>query len=162
MRSSSLPKDDPGRIVVVALAGAALLAQFTACAAQRVPEASRPGASGVTGSSARPSPTAGGITLEDDRQIPPGPPGTVHVSHHDSLHTVTWAGTRDDTILGYQVYRRCPHEGWQAVGSLGLLAGDERNQGAYSFQDTFVLRCEYTVAAIGRDGKPGPMTVEIQ
>ena len=139
------------RIAIVALTGATYFAHFTACSAQRVRE----------GSSASP-PAPGGITREEDQRIPPGPPGTVHVSHNDSLHTVTWVGTRDDTILGYQVYRRCLPEGWLAVGSLGLLPGDERNQGEYSLQDTDARKCEYTVAAIGRDGKPGPMTVEIQ
>lgn len=109
-----------------------------------------------------PEPGGVGITSEDDALIPPGAPGTVRVSHRDSRHSVSWVGTRDDKIIGYQVYRRCPDEEWQAIASLELLPGDDRNQGAYSIEDTSTRRCEYTVAAIGRDGKRGPKAADIQ
>jgi len=109
-----------------------------------------------------PDPDGGGITSEEDALIPPGPPVKVRVSPRASLHTVTWVGTRDDQIIGYQVYRRCANEEWQAIASLGLLPGDDRNQGAYSIEDSFTRKCEYTVAAIGRDGKRGPKTADVR
>jgi hypothetical protein len=133
---------------ILAPVGVALLACSSASRAE--PPREMPDSSGM------------GITLEADTLIPPGPPGTVRVSHRDSLHTVSWLGTRDDRIIGYQVYRRCPNEEWQAIASLRLLPGDDRNQGAYSIEDRFSVQCEYTVAAIGRNGKQGPKAAEIQ
>ena len=107
----------------------------------------------------RPQP---GITIEEDKQIVSGPPGSVEIKHDGELHEIRWLGTRDDTILGYQVYRRCPHEPWKSLGFVELRDDDPRNAGPYIFKDHFPGNCEYTVAAVGPDGMPGPKSVDIQ
>jgi hypothetical protein len=103
-----------------------------------------------------------GISAEEDATIPPGPPGTVNVSHRDGVHVVDWKGTRDDTIVGYEVYRRCGSGDWNSVGSVALRPDDGRNRGTYVLEDEFKIRCEYTVAAVNAAGKPGPKSIDIQ
>ena len=93
--------------------------------------------------------------------IPPGPPGTVLVTRDGDLSVVSWKGTRDDRIRGYQVYRRCGSGGWDPLGFVPLHADDERNRGEYRFEDRYREHCEYTVAAVGASGRPGPRTVDI-
>ena len=102
-----------------------------------------------------------GITAEADAQIPPGPPGSVSVMRRGQVHVVEWKGTRDDTIQGYEVYRKCPLGEWVKVGSVKLHPDDERNRGTYRFQLDFSADCEYTVAAVNPDGKPGPKSTDI-
>jgi len=103
-----------------------------------------------------------GITIEEDAKNVSGPPGSVEIEHDGVMHEIRWRGTRDDTILGYQVYRRCQHEPWQGIGFIHLHKDDARNVGIYIFKDHYPENCEYTVAAVGPDGKPGPMSVDIQ
>lgn len=103
-----------------------------------------------------------GITIEEDARNVSGPPGSVKIKHDGVMHEIIWQGTRDDTILGYQVYRRCQHEPWQGIGFIRLREDDPRNAGVYTFKDHYSENCEYTVAAVGPDGKPGPMSVDIQ
>lgn len=103
-----------------------------------------------------------GITIEEDEQIVSGPPGSVSVKHDGELHEIRWIGTRDDTILGYQIYRRCQQENWKSIGFVKLHVDDPRNAGPYIFKDHFTGNCEYTVAAVGPDGTPGPKSVDIQ
>ena len=107
-------------------------------------------------------PSVGGITADEDALIPAGPPGLVVVSQRDDAHVVQWQGTRDDTILGYQVYRRCLPGEWTKIAFVEIHDGDNRNKGTYVFEDEFDADCEYTVAAVGRDGNPGQMSVDIQ
>lgn len=102
-----------------------------------------------------------GITIEEDEKIVPGPPGFVKITHHGELHEIHWQGTRDDTILGYQIYRRCPREPWQRIGFVALRKDDPRNAGLYKFKDHFSGNCDYTVAAVGPNGQPGPKSVDI-
>ena len=106
--------------------------------------------------------TQPGITKEEDEHIVSGPPGFVKVQNHGELHAISWQGTRDDTILGYQVYRRCQQEPWQPIGFVKLREDDPRNSGTYLYNDHFPENCEYTVAAVGPGGKPGPKSVDIQ
>jgi len=80
----------------------------------------------ATSQPSTPVPPAG-ITLEQDALIPPGPPGTVNVSHRDDVHVVEWKGTRDDTIVGYEVYRMCGSGDWERIGFVALRTDDERN-----------------------------------
>ena len=101
------------------------------------------------------------ITAEQDAQIPPGPPGSVSVSRSGQVHVVEWKGTRDDTIQGYEVYKRRPPGKWVKIGRVKLRRDDERNRGTYRFEAKFNADCEYTVAAVGPDGKPGPKSADI-
>lgn len=108
-----------------------------------------------------PHPRSVGITAEADALIPPGPPGVVSVSRRSQVHVVEWKGTHDDTILGYEVYRKCPPGEWVKIGSVKLHPDDERNRGMYHFEAKFDSDCEYTVAAVSQDGKPGPKSADI-
>lgn len=110
-----------------------------------------------------PPPDPDGITAEEDAAIPPGPPGKVLVSHQPRLlHRIEWRGTQDDTIRGYQIYRRCPDGEWEEIAFVKLRDDDERNRATYVFEDRFDGVCDYTVAAVDQRGNPGPKSVEIQ
>jgi hypothetical protein len=122
-------------------------------------DAERVGPSGPSS----PAPPAGGITAEEDAGIPAGPPGRVLVSHHPgSLHRIEWQGTLDDTIRGYQIYRRCPNGEWEEIAYLPLHDDDERNRAVYLFEDRFDVVCDYTVAAVDHLGNAGPKSADIQ
>jgi len=103
-----------------------------------------------------------GVSREEDAHSLPGPPGTVHLTHRDGRHIAEWSGTRDDTIVAYVVYRRCPGGTWEEVARVKVHKDDKRNRGAYRFEENFDAVCEYTVSAARLDGRPGPKTVEIQ
>ena len=107
-------------------------------------------------------PSGPGITAEEDAGLLSGPPGTVEVTHGPEGHLVQWSGTRDDQITGYRVYRRCDPGKWVEVGLVETRDEDERNEGVYGFEEQFAADCEYTVAAVGRNGVTGPKSVEIQ
>jgi hypothetical protein len=107
------------------------------------------------------APPTGGISREEDAMIPPGPPGEVLVARNGDLSVVSWKGTRDDRIRRYQVHRRCDPGDSDPVGFVPLHPDDERNRGEYRFEDRHRPRCEYTVAAVGASGRPGPRTVDI-
>jgi hypothetical protein len=104
---------------------------------------------------------AQGITAEQDAGIPPGPPGLVSISTADGKIIVAWMGTRDDRIRGYEVYRRCAPGDWETIGFVPIREDDERNRGEYRFAERVRDGCEYTVSAVGADGRPGPRTVDI-
>ena len=56
----------------------------------------------------------------------------------------------------------CGSGDWERIGFVALRTDDERNRGTYVHEDVSDARCEYTVAAVDADGKPGPKTVDIQ
>ena len=103
-----------------------------------------------------------GLSLEEDARNVPGPPGRVDVAHHDGWNTVEWQGTADDTIGGYEVYRKCGGTTWEKVGFVGLRKDDPRNRRGYAFEERHDAVCRYTVAAVTPAGDPGPRTVDIQ
>lgn len=73
-----------------------------------------------------------------------------------------WSGTRDDGVAAYRVYRRCSSGDWIEVGLVKVRDEDERNQATYRFEERLDAECDYTVAAVGRNGVTGPMSVDIQ
>ena len=109
-----------------------------------------------------PRPTVAGITFEEDARIPSGPPGSISISRHGPSRVVEWKGTRDDTVLGYEVYRSCSQGEWVKLGFVPLSASDERNAGLYRYEDSFSGECKYSVAAVGSNGKPGPRGVPME
>ena len=104
---------------------------------------------------------AGGITEEADNLILPGPPGTVALeraisSQGDPVSLVTWSGTADDTISGYNTYKKEKESGWALIGFVPLRKEDPRNRGRYQFRDTEIGEGLYAVSAVDMNGKPGP------
>jgi hypothetical protein len=133
-----------------------LLLTSPACArshdtSQQHPDAPSPG---------RP-PVTRGITAEEDAGIAPGPPGEVRILHGGRIHRIEWQGTRDDTVRGYQIYRRCSGSPWQELAFVELHANDPRNRDTYVFEDPFGAVCDYAVAAVAADGRRGPLSVDI-
>lgn len=108
-----------------------------------------------------PEATHSGMTREEHDRIPPGPPGSVVVEQRSGAFVVSWAGTRDDTIQGYVVYRRCAGEEWVEVQRVPLHAEDGRNRGQYSFEERWHTTCEYAVAALDARGRPGLKSTEV-
>jgi len=103
-----------------------------------------------------------GITFEEDARIPSGPPGSISISRDGPSSVVEWKGTRDDTVLGYEVYRSCSQGEWVKLGFVRLSTSDERNTGLYRHGDSFSGECKYSVAAVGSDGKPGPRSMSVE
>ncbi len=109
-----------------------------------------------------PKPTTAGISKEADASMPSGPPGVVEVTKGASIYRVEWVGTRDDTISGYQVLRRCAQGPWLALSFVALHDDDPRNRGRYQYEEEEDADCEYAVAAVSEDGRRGPTNLEIQ
>jgi hypothetical protein len=85
----------------------------------------------------------------------------VTVEHGDGVHVIRWKGTRNDTVSGYELRRRCPGADWRAVAFVPLRAEDPRNQGDYEARDEHDDSCEYAVAAVDADGRAGQGSDEI-
>jgi hypothetical protein len=86
----------------------------------------------------------------------------VEVARRGAVHRVEWAGTRDDTIRGYQVLRRCDGESWAPLAFVPLRSDDPRNRGPYHYEDRIDQTCEYAVAAVSAANEPGPTSVEVR
>ena len=130
------------------------------------PQTQRPPGSGppptpVTAQPPSASPSLEGLSLDEQAHNLPGPPGNVIVAHRDGLHRVEWDGTRDDTIGGYEVHRRCSGMTWEKLAFVAVRDDDPRNRGRYRFEERHDAVCEYTVAAVTPTGTRGPMTIEI-
>lgn len=108
------------------------------------------------------SSTEDGLRREEHDRIPPGPPGLVEIERVDGSSVVAWAGTRDDTIAGYVVYRRCTDGEWAEVERVPLHADDGRNRARYSFTDRMDATCEYAVSAVDPQGVAGPKSVDLR
>lgn len=104
---------------------------------------------------------ASGSTREAQDLNPPGPPGTIRVERREGKSVLAWNGTRDDTIQGYQVYKRVGGGAWQTAAFVKLHADDPQNRATYSYSERCEETCEFTVAAVDAQGRPGPKTSEI-
>lgn len=110
---------------------------------------------------------AGGITEEANRLILPGPPGTVVFESETSpqgepVSFLTWSGTGDDTISGYNVYKQEKESDWALIGFAPLRKEDPRNRGRYQLRDQAIGEGIYAVSAVDRYGKPGPKSPGIK
>ncbi|MCB0211952.1 MAG: hypothetical protein KDJ52_21605 [Anaerolineae bacterium] len=93
--------------------------------------------------------TNNGLSLEQDSQIMPIPPGQLSVVSRQDCPDLKWSGTGSDIIVSYKIYRRLINtEIWNLIATVAM-EGD--NLGNYNFcdkttEDQFSLY-EYAVSA---------------
>jgi len=108
----------------------------------------------TTTETAGPIPAAeGGISEEQDRLIPPGPPSGVQTVLRAGVVEVRWQGTGSDIITHYIIYRRASD--LQAWDSIGEAPARDDNRGAYVYQvraGEEAAPLHYAVAAVDRYG----------
>ena len=113
-----------------------------------------------------PKPTTAGISRAADAAMAAGPPGVVEVTDRAAITRAEGAGTRDDTISGYRILRRCAQGPWLAVSLAARHDDDPRNRGRYQYEEEEDEEedadCEYALAAVSEDGRPGPTHLETQ
>ncbi len=100
-----------------------------------------------------------GMTIEEAKEILPGPPGKIGITRGNGLLFLWWMGTRSDTLVHYIVYENCSNDKWKEIGKRKVQG---RNDKKYEFKlKHYSDECEYTVSAVSIYGKEGPKSTEI-
>lgn len=98
-----------------------------------------------------------GISLEEDRIIPPIPPGNLQLDELNNSIEIRWQGTGLDIGVHYIIYRRQANvQNWEAIA---IIPTQNNNRGVYSFSDKEINNehsYEYTITIVDTYGKESP------